>query len=278
MKLATVEIDGRETFGAVLDDGFMELGTPECSTLKAFIARGKHEQPLSASEPKYPIADLVWRPPITAPSRIVCVGVNYDLHRLEMGRDVPEHPVLFVRFPSSFVGHHRALLKPSVSDRFDYEGELAVVMGRRVRRIDRSEAYTAIAGYTCLLDGSVRDWQRHTSQFTPGKNFDASGAFGPWLVTRDEIDDPHRLLLRTRVNGEVLQEASTGQMTFQIPQLVAYISTFTTLEPGDIIATGTPGGVGDKRSPPRYLADGDRVEVDIEKIGTLSNPVTSELR
>ena len=278
MKLASVELDGRQTFGAITAGGFVELANDRWPTLKAFIADGEHLHPLTATQPNRALADLTWRPPIVAPARIICVGVNYDLHRREMGREVPEHPVLFVRFPSSLVGHKQSLQKPSISDRFDYEGELAVVIGRTVRHISEADACDAIAGYACFLDGSVRDWQRHTSQFTPGKNFDASGAFGPWLVTQDDIEDPHRLRLTTRVNQEVLQDASTGQMTFRIPALIAYASRFTTLEPGDVIATGTPSGVGDKRNPPRYLSEGDQVEVAIEGVGTLLNPVTGERR
>lgn len=278
MKLATVQIDGRPTFGEVRDERFTELANERWPDLKTFLADGGHEQTIAHRGPVLPLDGLTWQPPIATPSRIICVGVNYDLHRREMGRNVPEHPVLFVRFPSSLVGHEQAVRKPSVSDRFDYEGELAVVIGRRIRHASASDAYEAVAGYACFLDGSVRDWQRHTSQFTPGKNFDASGSFGPWLVTRNEIPDPHKLRLTTRVNREVLQDASTSQMTFRIPHLVAYASTFTTLEPGDVIATGTPSGVGDKRTPPRYLSDGDRVDVQIERIGTLSNPVIRERR
>jgi 2-keto-4-pentenoate hydratase/2-oxohepta-3-ene-1,7-dioic acid hydratase in catechol pathway len=193
-----------------------------------------------------------------------------------MGRERPQYPVLFVRFADSLVGHRQPLLLPRVSEQFDYEGELAVVIGRRARRVERQAALDYVAGYSCFNDGSVRDYQRHSQQFTPGKNFHASGAFGPWLVTSDELPDPRALQLRTRLNGQEVQNESVGELCFDIPQLIEYCSIWTQLEPGDVIVTGTPGGVGAGRTPPLWMKAGDHVEVDINGIGTLHNAVVSE--
>jgi 2-keto-4-pentenoate hydratase/2-oxohepta-3-ene-1,7-dioic acid hydratase in catechol pathway len=223
-----------------------------------------------------PLSEITYLPPVTNPRKIICVGVNYETHRIEMGRDKGEHPLLFARFATTLVGHEEPIFRPQVSERLDYEGELAVIIGQRGRHVKAERALEIVGGYSCFNDASVRDWQRHTSQFTPGKNFDATGAFGPWMVTPDEIPDPTQMVLRTRVNGVEVQRASTSDMTFPIPELIAYISTFCTLEPGDVIATGTPGGVGDKRDPPLYLKPGDRVEVEIDGIGVLSNPIEAE--
>ena len=214
-------------------------------------------------------------PPIVGP-RIFCIGVNYRSHREEMGRDASDHPTVFVRFPSSLVGHAEPLVRPHASDRFDYEGELAVVIGRPGRRIPREYALEHVAGYSCFNDGSIRDYQRHTSQFTAGKNFDRSGSFGPWLVTADEIDDPSALTLTTRLNGEVMQHSTTDLLIFDVPEIIAYLSEFTELRPGDIIATGTPGGVGVARDPAVFMRPGDTIEVEISDVGLLCNEIAQE--
>lgn len=218
-----------------------------------------------------------WYPPVGAPEKILCIGVNYDTHRRETGRDPSAYPTVFARFAHTLVGHGQPMVRPRASERFDYEGELAVIIGRRGRHISQADALDYVAGYACFNDGSVRDYQRHTSQFTPGKNFDATGGFGPWLLTADEVPDPQALALQTRVGGEVLQSASTSHMIFDVRTLIAYLSSFCTLAPGDIIATGTPGGVGDKRDPRRYLVPGEQCEVVIDGIGTLSNPIQAEI-
>lgn len=219
------------------------------------------------------LAGLTLLPPIPAPSKILCVGLNYLEHRNETGRPPTEQPVIFVRFASSVVGHGAPLRSPGLSPEYDYEGELAVIIGRPAFRVSQAEALAHVAGYACFNDGSVRDWQRHTHQFTPGKNFLESGAFGPALVTADEVGDPTTLSLATRLNGQVVQQASTGQMLFPIPRLIEYCSAFTRLEPGDVIATGTPGGVGFKRTPPLFMKPGDLVEVEISRVGLLANRV-----
>ena len=210
-----------------------------------------------------------------SPKKILCVGVNYRPHIAEMGREVPEYPVVFTRFASSLVGNDEPVIRPRVSEQFDFEGELAVVIGKTARHVPREHALDYVGGYCCFLDGSVRDWQRHTMQFTAGKNFERSGAIGP-VVAASEVRDPTGLELTTRVNGEVMQQGRIADLVFDIPHLVEYCSTFTRLERGDVIATGTPGGVGAARTPPVWLRDGDVVEVEIPGVGLLRNPVRDE--
>jgi 2-keto-4-pentenoate hydratase/2-oxohepta-3-ene-1,7-dioic acid hydratase in catechol pathway len=215
-------------------------------------------------------------PVIPDPGKILCVGLNYEAHRRETNRAPTGEPTLFLRVASSQLGHGDAIVVPPESDKVDYEGEIAIVIGRAGRRIAQADAWRHIAGYAPYNDVSVRDWQQHTTQWTPGKNFDATGAFGPWMVTRDEIPDGEELSLVTRLNGQVMQEATTAQLIFDIPRLVHYASRFATLEPGDVIVTGTPGGVGFKRNPPVFLRDGDVVEVEVGGVGCLRNPVRAE--
>lgn len=222
------------------------------------------------------VDDLDLLPTITRPGKILCVGKNYRSHAEEMGGEVPDHPMIFVRFPASVVGHGQPLVAPRASERYDFEGELGVVIGRPGRHIAQSNALAHVAGYVPFMDGSVRDFQRHTSQFTAGKNFDQSGSMGPCLVTADEIGDPAAVPIETRLNGEVVQSGAASDMMFDIPALIAYCSTFTTLEPGDVIATGTPPGVGAARTPPLWLKAGDTLEVDLGPVGCLANPIVDE--
>lgn len=207
--------------------------------------------------------------------KILCVGVNYRPHIEEMGREIPDFPVVFTRFESSLVGPDEPVIRPQASEQFDFEGELAIIIGKPARHVERSNALEYVAGYCCFLDGSVRDWQRHTGQFTAGKNFDRSGAIGP-MVPAADVPDPTALELTTRVNGNVMQQGRVADLVFDIPALIEYCSTFTELHPGDVIATGTPGGVGAARKPPVWLRDGDLVEVEISGIGVLRNPVQDE--
>lgn len=208
--------------------------------------------------------------------RILCVGVNYRPHIEEMGREVPDYPVVFTRFPSSLVGDGEALIRPRVSEKFDFEGELAVVIGKPAHRVSRDQADEYVGGYCCFMDGSVRDWQRHTMQFTPGKNFDRSGAMGA-VTPASRVPDPRALTVTTRLNGELMQSGAVQDLVFDIPYLIEYCSTFMALRPGDVIATGTPGGVGAARTPPVWLRDGDVVEVTIPGVGSLTNPVRDEV-
>lgn len=279
MKLSSFRLADRESYGAVMEDGVAEASPafrqryPE---LRSVLEAGAVRELADSLDDKRLAVDE-FLPPVTRPDKILCVGVNYRPHIAEMGREVPEYPVVFVRFPGSLVGHDRPILRPVVSSQFDFEGELALVIGKRARQVSRSEALDHVAGYCCFMDGSVRDWQRHTMQFTPGKNFDRSGAMGPCLVTSDEIPDPSVLELATRVNGELMQQGRLAELVFDIPALVEYCSTFAELLPGDVIATGTPGGVGAARTPPIWLRHGDVVEVDIAGVGLLRSPVRDAL-
>lgn len=213
--------------------------------------------------------------PIPDPARILCVGQNYAAHRDEMGGDKTSYPLIFTRYPSSLVGHETNLIKPRESEQYDYEGELALIIGKPGRHIEKNDAFQHIAGYSCLMDGSARDYQVHTTQYIPGKNFDQSGSFGPWMLPADNIPEPNSgLYLRTRLNDMQVQETTTDLMIFDIPTVIAYLSSFTTLEPGDVIATGTPGGVGYKRQPQLFMKPGDRIEVEVEGIATLSNTIS----
>ena len=278
MRLASFEHAGKRGYGAVREDRVIRLDqTPESPpTLAGYIARHcgawptllAHEGPTDES-----IAlDMVrLLPPIPQPGKILCVATNF-----REGKPDPEYPLVFTRFAETLVGHGDALLKPAVSDRYDFEGELGVVIGKPGHKIPRERALDHVAGYTCFNDGSVRDWQKHSTQFTPGKNFYRSGSMGPFLVTPDEIADFAAIDLQTRVNGVVKQQISMGSMIFDVAWLIAYFSTFTPLAVGDVIATGTPSGFGSTRTPPEFLAEGDRIDVEISGIGTLSNSVRQD--
>ncbi|GAB5469933.1 MAG: fumarylacetoacetate hydrolase family protein [Rhodospirillales bacterium] len=230
----------------------------------------------SSKAPALALDEVTLLPVIPTPGKVFCVGLNYESHRIETGRPESKYPTLFTRFASTLVAEGEALVCPRLSEKFDYEGELAVVIGKPGRHIAKADALSHVAGYSCFNDGSVRDFQRHSSQFTPGKNFDASAGFGPWLVTADEIPDPSALKLETRLDGTVMQAAGLDDLIFDVETLIAYISGFATLEPGDVIATGTPGGVGFVRKPPVYMQPGSSVTVAISQVGTLTNPVIAE--
>ena len=217
---------------------------------------------------------LTLLPPVPNPGKIVCIGLNYVDHAKEGGHPVPEYPAVFLRTRTSLSAPGAAMLLPPASDKFDYEAELAIVIGRRASRVSEAEALAHVAGYACFNDGSLRDYQKHS--VTAGKNFPHTGPLGPWLVTADEIPDPAALTLETRVNGERRQHTGTGDMMLSVPELIEYISAFTPLSPGDVIATGTPEGVAHARKPPPWLVPGDVVEVEISGIGILRNPVVAE--
>ena len=282
MKLVSfVTAQGRPGYGAIRGDGVVDLGSrlTAAPTLLSLLATGqmdKARQLAGDATVDIPLAGLKLMPVIPDPGKIICVGLNYHDHVVETGRTVTENPTLFARYPSSQVGHLQPLVKPTVSDHFDYEGELALIVGKGGRHIKADRALDHVAGYACYNEGSIRDWQRHTSQFLAGKSFAESGSFGPWMVTSDEIPDPTRLTLETRLNGKVVQHTTTDLMITPIPELIAYISTVFPLEPGDVIVTGTPGGVGAKRVPPLWMRPGDTVEVEISDIGVLRNPVIAE--
>lgn len=287
MKLASYfTADGRPGYGVVVGEGLVDLGArlgrESVGSLRGLLATDdglvRATEVADRRAPDLALAEVTLAPPIPDPSKIICVGLNYRDHVAETGRTETEKPALFARYPESQVGHGQPIVKPAVSDQFDYEGELAVVIGRGGRHIPASGALAHVAGYSCYNEGSVRDWQRHTSQFLAGKSFAQSGSFGPWLVTADEIPDPSRLTLETRVNGQVVQHTTTDLMITAVPELIAYISTVLPLAPGDVIVSGTPGGVGARRTPPLWLRPGDIVEVEISTIGVLRNPVATEDR
>ncbi len=247
--------------------GILELGND---------AFAKARTSTEGRSPDHRLDGVTIEPLISEPPAIWCVGVNYAAHREETGRKPSEQPTMFMRIGASQVGHRQAMVVPKASNMLDYEGELAVVIGRGGRHISQSEAMGHVAGYSCYNDGSVRDWQRHTSQFGPGKNFYRTGGFGPWLLTADELPNPYEQTLVTRVSGEELQRTTVDLMLFRIEKLIEYLSTMYPLNPGDVISTGTPAGVGWKRDPQRFLVAGDVVEVEISGVGTLSNPVINE--
>jgi len=282
VKFASFRARGVPGYGLVTDQGLRPVTAifaARFPDLRSVLAVGALAGAAESARrnPRLPDpSDVILEPVIPNPGKILCVGVNYLEHIKEMGREPPEYPVIFVRFPDTLVGHGCNIVKTKASTEYDFEGELALVIGRPARYVDKSKALEHVAGYACFMDGSVRDYQRQTSQFTAGKNFPASGAFGPHLVTTDEIPDPAALHLETRLNGAVMQQAPIGDMRFGVADLVAYASTFTRLEPGDVITTGTPSGVGFARKPPVWLKPGDSLEVEISGIGVLANTVVAE--
>ena len=267
--------DGRPSYGRVEGDIVLDLGAAGAPTdLKAAIAAGTLAG-LAGGE-RFALASLTLLPVIPNPAKILCVGHNYESHRQETGRAKVDHPSIFSRFADTLVAAGQPILRPRASTNLDFEGELAIVIGRGGRAIAEADALDHIAGYACFNDASVRDWQWHTSQFTPGKNFPATGGFGPRLVTPDEAGDLADVHVTTRLNGEIVQDQPIGDMIFPIAKIIAYLSSFTPLAPGDVIATGTPGGVGAKRQPPLWMKPGDTIQIDIGPIGTLTNTIIDE--
>jgi 2-keto-4-pentenoate hydratase/2-oxohepta-3-ene-1,7-dioic acid hydratase in catechol pathway len=281
MKFASFITDGRASYGLVDGDQIIDVGAvlaadhPDLHSLIAAAAFDKAEA-AQATAARLPLSAVTLAPVIPNPGKIFCVGHNYETHRQETGRAKTSHPSIFTRFADSQIGHGQPITLPKLSTMLDYEGELAVIIGKGGRAIPVETALAHVAGYSCYNDASVRDWQWHTQQFTPGKNFPGTGAFGPWLVTADEVPDPARLSVTTRLNGTVVQSQPTADMIFPVAVLIAYISSFTPLSPGDVIVSGTPGGVGAKRQPPLWLQDGDVVEIDIPGVGLLVNRVAAE--
>ena len=282
MKLISFTRLGEVGFGALIDDGVVDLTNQldyGVDSIKEAIESDLlyiAEEYLEGRSPNFAMSDVTLLPVIPNPSKIICIGLNYENHRKETKRPDVEHPTIFVRYPDSQVAHGQALIKPKSTERFDYEGEMAVIIGDGGRNISEESALEHVAGFACYNDGSVRNWQRHTSQFTPGKTFPGTGAFGPYMVTPDEVGDYTKLPIQTRLNGEIMQDAKLSDLIFPVPRLINYVSQFTPLAAGDVIVSGTPGGVGDKREPPVYMVPGDLVEVEIGILGTLANPVVGE--
>jgi len=284
MKLASYLHSGIASYGVVRADGIVDLGRrlgARFPGLRNLLAAGQldHAREIASSAaPDLLPTEVTWLPVVPDPERILCVGLNYKMHVQEVvGRSMPTKPVIFLRLPSSQTAHLGPIMRPRVSQDLDFEGELAVIVGSRGRYIEARDAMRHVAGYSIYNDASVRDWQRHSHQYTPGKNFPSTGAFGPWMVTADEIPSPKQLTLTTRVNGVAYQQGRLSDLIFSIEELIAYLSSFTELAPGDVIVTGTPEGVGSLRQPPVWLRPGDTVEVEINGIGTLQNTVVQEL-
>jgi 2-keto-4-pentenoate hydratase/2-oxohepta-3-ene-1,7-dioic acid hydratase in catechol pathway len=280
MKLASYTVGGKAAFGVVEGDGVIDATrrlSGRFSTLRQVLAADALDEVRHATAghaPDHELADVTFLPVVPDPQRIVCVGINYRSHAEETGRDISPAPSVFLRLADTLVGHGGALVRPKVSDKFDFEGELAVVIGRPGCHVAEADALTYVAGYTCFVDGSVRDYQKFS--VTSGKNFPGTGPLGPFLVTADEIPGPTRLTLVTRLNGQEMQRSGTDMLIYSIPQVIRFVSDFTGLSPGDVIATGTPAGVGHRRTPPLWMKAGDVLEVEISGIGTLRNPVVDE--
>ena len=286
MKLLSFVLDGRETWGAVVGDGVVDLGRrlSQYPTLADYIGSGRYlqaAQDVAGLAADVPLAGLTYLPVIPRPEKIVCAVRNYMDHHQEvlaagMHRELSEEPPIFLRVWRSQVAHGQPIVRPRVSESLDWEGELAVIIGQGGRDIPEAKAYDHVAGYSVYNDASVREWQFHAKQIASGKNFEATGGFGPWMVTADEIAPGRELKLETRLNGEVVQHSHTGHMIFSIPRLIAYASTIFTLVPGDVIITGTPAGVGWSRKPQWFMKPGDVCEVEIEGVGTLVNPIVAQ--
>lgn len=281
MKISSYLYKGQPGWGLVTPSGIKPLASSQYPTLLSALQAGKLDDIAAAtSASPLPLGDIEFLPVIPQPGKIFCVGHNYEEHRIETERDPTQNPLLFMRVAESQTAHLQPILLPAESTKLDYEGEIAIVIGKAGRRIKAADAWEYVAGYSAYNDGSVRDWQKHTIQFTAGKNFSGTGAFGPWMVTRgtgdDAISDGEELTLETRLNGQVMQRTTTASMIFSIPVLIEYISTFTSLQAGEVIVTGTPGGVGAKRTPPVWMKPGDTVEIEVSKVGTLVNSIATD--
>ena len=284
MRLASYITHGRSSFGAVVGDGVVDFRVrfgPRFGSLVDLIranALGEARSTVAGVRPDFPLAEVELLPPLTQPEKILCIGINYANRNADFDDpNVPKYPSMFYRHPGSLVGPGKALVRPKVSEQLDYEGEIAMVIGREGRHIPKGRARDYIAGFTLCNEGTVRDWLRHGKfNVTQGKNFDSSGSIGPWIVTTDEIDAAKPIHLTAKVNGEVTQDDTTANMIFSFTDIIAYVSTFMTLKPADVIVTGTPVKKGPRPDPPRWLKPGDVVEISSPEIGTLTNPVADE--
>lgn len=281
MRLISFTRNGSEGFGAVVEGGVVDLtgqivGATEIAELlgdeNLDAARGYVEQ----TDPDFTLAECQLLPVIPRPSKVICLAINFRGHAAETGREMPRHPVIFHRHASTLTAHGAPLIRPLVSDKLDYEGELAVVIGKGGGNIPVSQAMDHVAGYTCFNEASIRDWQKHSHLYGMGKNFRGTGAVGPWLVTADDVPDPAALVLTTILNGKEVQRVGMDDLIFSIPELIAYVSQALDWQPGDLLVTGTPAGVGLFHDPPRFLRPGDVVEVSVTGIGTLSNGVADQ--
>jgi len=282
VKLISYRADGRERYGVVSGDGVVDASArlDGAATLRDVLDQGRLaelRELVASGNADHALGDVEFLLPITAPRKILCAGRNYPgYHEVAEQQKRPDYPSVFARFASSFSAHQRAIVKPEAGEQLDYEGELVVVVGKPGRHIAEDQAMDHVAGYTCMNEGTVRDWMKKGTQNTPAKNFDRSGGLGPWIVTADEIPNPSELRMTTRRNGKVVQDGGIDRMLFSIPYLIEHISKFAMLEPGDLIATGSPGGSAIESASPEWLGDGDVIEIEIAGIGTLRNPVVAE--
>lgn len=278
MRWLTFLHDGEPSFGYVTADGrgVVDVGRRgKFADLKSAIAADALNDLAQrcGDTADLPLDGLTYLPTLPNPDKILCVGLNYKAHQQETGRGGEGFPTIFVRFASAQVGHDQPMIRPRESNTLDYEGEIALVIGKAGRRISRADALNHVAGFSIYNDGSVREFQRQTSQFTPGKNFPATGGFGPWMMTPDEVGDVTQMEITTRLNGEVMQNARADLLVFDFADIIAYCSIFCELVPGDVIVTGTPGGVGSARNPPIFMDQGDRIEVEVKPIGVLRHTI-----
>jgi 2-keto-4-pentenoate hydratase/2-oxohepta-3-ene-1,7-dioic acid hydratase in catechol pathway len=276
MRLVSFRHADTSKFGVFVDGGIVDLSARWPSLRDAIAAKGLTDVAAATrnATADFSLDEVELLPVIPNPDKILCVGLNYASHVGEVGRTLPTVPSIFSRLHNTLVPHGGDIVRPSASTNFDFEGELAIVIGERCRHVPRASALSVVAGYTCFLDVSVRDFQKHS--VTAGKNFPGTGPLGPWMVTTDVIPDPQALSLVTRLNGAEVQRDTTDHMIFDVATIIEYVSTFTVLEPGDIIATGTPDGVGLGRKPPLWMKGGDKLEVEISGIGTLQVNVVDE--
>ena len=280
MKLASYAAGGKPCFGAVVGDGVVTLNDKlggKYADLREALAGGALEQMKQAvqgAKPDHKLSDITFLPVIREPGKILCVGINYKSHAAEQGHDAPAHPNVFLRFVDTLTSHEGEQVKPKASNNYDFEGELALIIGKPGRAISRADALSHVAGYTCFCDGSARDFTKFS--LAASKNFPRTGPLGPWMVTSDEISDPTKLTVVTRLNGKEMQRSGTDMLIHDIPKIIEFCSVFTPLSPGDIIATGTPDGIGAKQNPPVWMKAGDTLEIEISGIGTLRNGVVDE--
>jgi 2-keto-4-pentenoate hydratase/2-oxohepta-3-ene-1,7-dioic acid hydratase in catechol pathway len=280
MKLASYRADGKPAFGAVVGDGLVTLNDRlkgRYPTLRHALEAGALDEMRKAVEgakPDHKLADVKFQPVIPNPKKILCVGINYKSHAAESGHDAPALPNIFTRFTDTLAAHEGEQVKPRASNNYDFEGELALVIGKAGRAISRADALSHVAGYTCFCDGSARDFTKYS--LVASKNFPRTGPLGPWLVTTDEIPDPSKLVLKTRLNGQEMQKSGTDMLIHDIPAIIEFCSKWTPLSVGDVIATGTPEGIGGKRNPPVWMKAGDLLEVEISSIGTLRSHIVDE--
>ena len=281
MKLLSFSAGGKQKFGAMDGERVFDLSArlPAVADLRGLLAGGGFElaaATLAGASADYGIADIRFEPVIPRPAKILCIGLNYEDHVIETQRTRTDHPTVFTRFADTQVGHEGNIIKPRHSNKVDFEAELALVIGKPGRDIPAERALEHVAGFSCYNDVSIRDYQNHTTQFTPGKNFPGTGPFGPALVSPRDLGAIGPQRIQSRLNGQVMQSATLGDMIFPVPALIAYLSQWTRLDTGDVIITGTPGGVGVKRNPRVFLKEGDEFEVEIDGVGLLRNRVVAE--